>query len=177
MQLVIHREEQGMKNRKLLYGWAEIALFLSLTFILPGCANTWGGGGSAPPNPVSQQSSTTFGPGAPSYSTAPHPMFYDFPDIPIPHELTLLPDESYVFQSGQFKAGLITLKGRVDLGSLINFFQMAMPREGWQAKGGFRYRRSVLIFDKSDKTCVINIYEKLYYSYVEIYVAPANSQV
>jgi len=104
-------------------------------------------------------------------------MFYDFQDIPVPNELSVLSSESYVFQSGPFKAGVLTLRGRVDLNSLINFFQMALPRENWKAKGGFRYRRSVLIFEKPDKICVINFYEKLYYSYVEIYVAPSGSQI
>lgn len=172
-----------MKYRKHSYASTGAILALTLILALPGCANMGWGQKSSPPNPVTQQSSLPSGSGSPasspspSSSASPRPMFYDFQDIPIPNELTLLADESYVFQSGQFKAGLITLRGRVDLGSLINFFQMAMPRENWHPKGGFRYRRSVLIFDKPDKTCVINIYEKLYYSYVEIYVAPANEQI
>ena len=85
--------------------------------------------------------------------------------------------DSYVFQTGSTKVGLITLRGRVDLNSVINFFQAALPREGWKSKGGFRYRRSVLIFEKPDKTCIINMYEKFYYTYVEIYVAPASGQI
>jgi hypothetical protein len=107
----------------------------------------------------------------------PRPQFLDFPDIPFPSELKVVQDDSYVFQSGGFKTGLLTLKGRVDINSVINFFQTAMPRENWKPKGGFRYRRSILIFDKPDKTCIINLYEKTYYTYVEVYVAPANGQL
>ncbi|MBP8645012.1 MAG: hypothetical protein KBH99_02690 [Syntrophobacteraceae bacterium] len=87
--------------------------------------------------------------------------------------MSRLEGETFVFQSGSLKAGLLTLRGtRVDVGSLVSFFQMAMPRENWKPKGGFRSKRNVLIFEKPDKTAVINIYEKLFRTYVEIYVAP-----
>jgi hypothetical protein len=102
-------------------------------------------------------------------------LFYDFPDIPTPQELDLQPKESYVVQSGSIKTGILTLRGRVDLNSLISFFQMAMPREQWKPKGFFRYQRSVLIFEKSDKTCVIRLYEGTIYTYVEIFVTPSSA--
>ena len=77
-------------------------------------------------------------------------------------------------QSGSVKTGILTLRGRVDLNSLINFFQMAMPRENWKPKGSFRYQRSILIFEKPDKSCVIRLYEGTIYTYVEIFVTPAS---
>jgi len=155
--------------------WAGIALAVCFILSLPACASNQG---SAPPppggqQPESPQSSTS----APPSTVSPRPLFYDFPDIPIPSELKLLSSDSYVFQAGAFKTGLLTLRGRVDINSLINFFQMAMPRENWKTKGGFRYKRSVLIFEKPDKTCIVNMYEKMFYTYVEIYVAPVSGQI
>ncbi|MFZ0944363.1 MAG: hypothetical protein WB930_14090 [Syntrophobacteraceae bacterium] len=55
----------------------------------------------------------------------------------------------------------------------MNFFSSALPHEGWRIKAQFRYNRSLLIFDKQDKVCVIVIKEEAYYTYVEIYVSPA----
>ncbi len=107
----------------------------------------------------------------------PRPIFYDFPDIPFPQELSVVQRDSYIFQSGPSKAGLLTLRGRVDTNSVINFFQAAMVRENWEQRGGFRYRRSVLIFQKPEKVCVIKIYDKLYYTYVEVYVAPSSGPI
>jgi hypothetical protein len=104
-------------------------------------------------------------------------MFYDFQDIPVPAELELQSGDSYVFQSAALKAGMLTFRGRVETGSLTNFFQMALPRENWKMKGGFRYRRTVLLFEKPDKICVIQIYEKMFYTYAEIYVVPAGGQL
>jgi hypothetical protein len=140
---------------------------------------TWFNQQSAPSSPIARQQESTEDTdiGETPDVSAPRPMFYDFTDIPVPSELKLLPKESYVFQSGSLKTGVLTLKGRVDINSALNFFQMAMPRENWKPKGGFRYKRSVLIFEKPDKTCVINFYEKMFYTYVEIYVAPLAGQI
>ena len=68
--------------------------------------------------------------------------------------------------------GFLTLRGRVDPNSVMNFFASGLPREGWRLKGEFRYNRSLLIFDKPDKICVILVKEDTYYTYVEIYVSP-----
>lgn len=159
-----------------------LALICFLTF--SGCSTLGGQSSSPPPNPVSQEqqtdTSTKPPPATATTSTttttlsAPQPLFYDFTDIPTPQELDLQSKESYVVQSGALKTGVLTLRGRVELNSLINFFQMAMLRENWKPKGYFRYHRSILIFEKPDKICVIRLYEDILYSYVEIFVTPAS---
>ena len=143
-------------------------LVLICLLVFAGCSSHSNG---PPPNPVSQPSQPGSYSAQPA-SSGPKPIFLDFPDVPIPTELKLASKDSYVTQAGPLKTGLLVLKGRLDINSLINFFQMAMPREGWKPKGMFRYRRSVLIFDKPDKSCVILMREASYYTYVEIYVAP-----
>jgi hypothetical protein len=156
-----------------------VVLHMALICImaLSGCSSMGGQGSAPPPNPVGQQqtSSSTGGTTATPSPSAPRPLFYDFPDIPVPQELNLQSKESYVVQSGSIRTGILTLRGRVDLNSLISFFQMAMPRENWKPKGYFRYQRSILIFEKPDKTCVIRLYEGMIYSYVEIFVTPASA--
>lgn len=156
----------------------HLCAILLIAGLLQGCGSTKGGN-SPPPNPVGQTSQQPgqSSPPAPAVSSGPRPQFYDFPDIPIPMELKVVSDDSFTFQSGNMKSGILTLRGRVDLNSVINFFQMAMPRENWKPKGGFRYRRSILIYEKPEKTCVINLHEKLYYTYVEIVVAPSSGQI
>jgi len=165
--------------------WIGMVTMVLFAWTFAGCAASQT---NPPPSPFGQQSQSDTSqsqPGTsqpqqpaqpPAASSGQRPMFYDFQDIPVPSELDLVSSDSYVFQSAAFKAGLLTFKGRVEISSLINFFQMAMPRENWKAKGGFRYRRSVLIFEKPDKICVINLYEKMFYTYAEIYLAPAGGQ-
>jgi len=128
---------------------------------------------SVPPiNPIASPQQS-FDSTAPVSSTPTQPLFYDFPDIPVPHELAVQRNDSYVYQEGKIRAGILTFRGRVEAASLIRFFQMELPRKGWIPKGGFRYRRSMLLFEKVDKICVIDIYEKFFFTYVEIYVLPA----
>lgn len=108
-------------------------------------------------------------------ASGPRPQFLDFPDIPIPSELGVRSDESNVFQTGPLKMGFLTLRGRVDINSLITFFTMVLPREGWKLKGQFRYSRAMLIFEKPEKTCVMLFRDSTIYTYVEIYVVPLPS--
>lgn len=150
-----------------------MALMLTVVWTISGC-----GGSTPPPNPIAPEAGGMTSSPAPMMPMAsPQPKFIDFPDIPIPNELQLEEENSFVFHAGGFKTGILTLRGRVDTNSVITFFQAAMPRENWKPRGGFSYRRSILIFEKPDKTCVINLYEKLYYTYVEIYVAPITGQL
>jgi hypothetical protein len=109
---------------------------------------------------------------APQPTAASAPMFYDFQDIPVPSELSLQSDQSTVFQGGGVKTGLLVFKGRVDPGSVINFFQVSLAREKWRMKGSIRYRKSLLLFEKDDRFCIINVHEGHLYTYVEIYVVP-----
>ena len=109
-------------------------------------------------------------------NTPAMPISYDFPDIQIPAELELVPKDSYVFQGTKTKAGLLVFKGRVEARSVLDFFQVSMPRENWQFKGGFRYKKSVLVFEKPERICLINVHEGLFYTYAEVYVTPMGSQ-
>jgi len=148
-----------------------------------------GGSNAPPPNPVNQSqpapapatgTGPSYGPTAgPSSSptpavpaAGPRAKFLDFPDIPIPPDLNVQSKTSNVFQSGPIKMGFLTLRGRVDSNSTMNFFVAALPREGWRLKAQFKYNRALLIFDKPDKICVILMKEETYYTYVEIYVSP-----
>ncbi len=147
--------------------FAPVALILVIALAVgafTGCAST-------PSGPESGSGSA----GSPSAHM--RPTAYDFPDVLIPNELELVSGSSYVFQGPKTKAGLLVFKGRVETKSVIDFFQTSMPRENWKFKGGFRYKRSVLVFEKPEKICLINIHEDLYYTYVEIYLTPMEGQI
>ncbi len=133
-----------------------------LTVLLGGCA--WFNTSTSPGAGSSTQPATT--------TAAVTPSFYDFPDIPIPSELSLVTKESTVFQGGAVKGGMLTFKGRVEPSSVVNFFMVALARENWKHRGDIRYRKSVLLFEKPDRFCIISIRESSYYTYVELYVVP-----
>ena len=169
------------KSDKTRYSIAVLCICLATAC---GCSRS----SAPPPNPVSQSQQApapsagpgpTYGPPAvapaspvPVSPSEPRAKFFQFNDVPIPPQIDVQANNSYVFQSGQIKMGFLTLRGRVDSNSLINFFVAALPHEGWRLKAQFRCNRSLLIFDKPDKVCVILMKEGTYYTYVEIYVSP-----
>lgn len=83
--------------------------------------------------------------------------YYDFGDILVPRELTFQSDESYVFDTRSFKAGVMVFTGRVDNNDLINFFINNMTKDGWSVTTTLKGERSVLIFEKFNKSASIQI--------------------
>jgi hypothetical protein len=99
-------------------------------------------------------------------------LYYDFGDVPVPSELTVDKKRSFVYHIPGFTAGVLGLSGRVEVNSLIRFFEHSMPEDNWKLACSFKSPRTVLFFSKADKSCIINITEKLLKVEVEIWVAP-----
>jgi hypothetical protein len=87
--------------------------------------------------------------------------YYHFEDVLVPAELNFKPDESFIYEAPRFKAGiLIFTKWRLDVDSLIDFFNTYMEKDNWKMVNSFRGKESFLNFSKPDKTCSIKIIEK-----------------
>ena len=100
-------------------------------------------------------------------------VFYGFPDVPIPQELTLVSDKTFVYETSVFKAGVLFLNGNVDLQSLENYFKINMPKNGWRYVNSFRFKEGILNYVKDDKTCNIRMSRGTFSSDVEIWIGPA----
>ena len=103
------------------------------------------------------------------------PLYYDFGDVPIPPELKLRQKSSFVYHTSGFSAGVLVLRGRVELGSLIHFFENNMAKDNWQIVSTFKSPRTLLLFQKETRWCVINITDEKYNTHVEIWVAPTTN--
>jgi len=103
------------------------------------------------------------------------PLYYDFGDILIPSELKVDKKSSYIVQSPGFLTGILALKGNVERNSLIAFFENNMAKDNWREITLFKSPRTstIMLFQKENRWCVININENSYSTYVEIGVAPA----
>lgn len=167
-----------MKKCAKLLTFFAVVLFLGCTSL-----NTQTGGpsvASSPPASSSRQASQSPSvlPPSPSPLTTPSPVmpiFYDFKDVPVPPNFSLMDKESSVLQTTGYKTGVLVFKGRVNYNSVVDFYMSAMSREGWKLKGSSRYSHSIMVFEKPQKLCVINIYPKFMYTYLEIYVLPTQS--
>ncbi len=100
------------------------------------------------------------------------PMYMDFGDVMIPKELKTVKDQTFIYRTAGHTSGVLTLKGAVELNSLIAFFENNMTKDNWTKISEFKSPRTILLFEKKNRYCMINIREGQYQSTVEIWVAP-----
>ncbi len=99
-------------------------------------------------------------------------VYLDFGDVLLPRQLKVDRGDSFVFSTSGFTAGLLTLKGRVEVNSLITYFENKMPVDGWQLISAIKSSRSMLLFKKQARWCVISITEGSLSTGVKVWVAP-----
>ena len=100
------------------------------------------------------------------------PLYYDFGDVLIPRELKLNAKSSFVYQTSGFSAGVLVFESKAERVSLIEFFDNNMTKDNWQAVSAFKSPRTLLLFQKENRWCVINITDNNWDTMVEIWVAP-----
>lgn len=109
----------------------------------------------------------------PTVTTAgPANYYYDFDDILVPRDMKLLPRSSFVVETPGVKAGMLVFRGRVDPVSLTSFFSNNMLKDGWRMSSSFRYQRTIMVFTKPDRDCIINIQDGRLFTRMEIWIAP-----
>jgi hypothetical protein len=104
------------------------------------------------------------------------PVYLDFGDILMPRELEVDKGASFIFKTMGLTAGVLSLEGIVDVNSLIKFFENNLTKDNWQQVSSFKSVRSILLFQKDTRWCVINITEKQFKTYVEVWVAPSANE-
>ena len=100
------------------------------------------------------------------------PLYYDFGDVLVPRELKLNAKASFVYHSSGFTAGVLIFESKVERVSLIEFFDNNMAKDNWRAVSAFKSPRTLLLFQKENRWCVINITDNSWDTMVEIWVAP-----
>jgi hypothetical protein len=83
--------------------------------------------------------------------------YYLFDDVLVPNGMEHTPDEDFSFETQQFKAGIQNFQGRVVFDDLINFFLNNMVKDGWRKVSAVRSKKSILIFEKSNKAAIIEL--------------------
>ncbi len=151
----------------------SLLTYFCIVLIVAGCSHVpWENNDGASMSEASAGSGKAGHTSGKGGTTGPLPKYYDFEDIPVPYELNIDKGESFIYQTSNFKAGVLVLTGRVDPSSVVSFFSVTLPRENWKLLGGFRYHRSIMVFEKGQRICLINVKESPLKTYVEIYVAP-----
>ena len=104
------------------------------------------------------------------------PLYYEFADVLIPAELKPDTKNTFVYQTAGLSAGVMTFGGRVELGSLVKFFERNMRKDNWRKISTFKSPRTMLLFQKENRLCVIQLLEG-YKTEVIIWVAPTLAEL
>ena len=106
-------------------------------------------------------------------------IYLDFDDVLIPEEMPRDKERTFVFRIGALSAGVLALKGRVEPETLITFFESNMSRDNWKAVSSFRSPRSLLIYEKQERWCIITITgdDFDHKTRVEIWVSPKSEDM
>jgi hypothetical protein len=70
---------------------------------------------------------------------------------------------------------VLSVKGKIEVNSLISYFVNSMAKDGWTMITSFKSPRTVLLFHKETRWCVINIAERDFNTYADIAVMPGGS--
>lgn len=155
----MRKKAQGLRVKTLM------VLFLAAMLALSGCSvlkSKKGSGTSASTMAAQPAQAQT--------------VYMDFGDVLLPKDLKVDNDNSFVFTTAGLTAGVLSLKGRVEANSLISFFENRMPEDGWQMISEIKAGRSMLLFKKQARWCVIGIEEGKMSTHAQIWVAPTLSQ-
>lgn len=94
----------------------------------------------------------------------------DFKEVLIPDGLTLDRTETMYIKSESFNGGILNYQGRLEVNSLVEYFENSMPQKGWTLSGSVKSANSLLIFTKPEKTCMISITESKLSVNTEVYI-------
>ncbi|MGB5158036.1 hypothetical protein [Desulfobacterium sp. N47] len=101
------------------------------------------------------------------------PSYYDFGDVLVPKELKVKIEKSFIYKTSGLPAGVLALSGRVELSSLCTFFDNNMAKDNWKLVSLFKSPHTLMLFQKQNRWCVINIVDGMIFTDVEIWVAPS----
>ena len=143
-----------------------VCLFITVVVLGAGCSAL-----DAKRKPLDDSSSKAATSDKPDSSAAPR--YYDFKDVLVPGDFTEDTVHSSVIEAGPLTSGFLAFYGRVDLQSVIHFYNIKMPENGWKPitvlKSPFS---TIMIFSKDKRWCTINIAEKTFNTDLQIGIAP-----
>jgi len=153
-----------MKHGRTVF--AGVVIMTALFLFITGCAGLQSKKGTSASQAAAQK------------DEGPSPLYYDFGDVLIPSELQVDKKSSFVFKTPGLSAGVLSLKGRVETSSLIAFFENNMTKDNWRQVSSFKSPRSMLLYQKENRWCVISITDtgSISNTKVEVWVAPTMSQ-
>ncbi|MDD5669610.1 MAG: hypothetical protein PHE58_06250 [Candidatus Omnitrophica bacterium] len=98
-----------------------------------------------------------------------------FSDIPVPAGFKSLPDESYSFENGGMRVGVIKYRGKGNADLVVNFYKEQMAMHGWELLNVIEYNDRLMNFEKESESCIINISPRGNSATISISFGPKNA--
>lgn len=117
------------------------------------------------------------GPAKPETAQKQLPDVREFDDVLIPREMDIDKDSSAIYRREGMSAGLLRLSGRVEMSSLMRYFQNNMANEGWRPISQFRSPHSLMLFQKGKRMAVIAIEDANFQTFADVWVVPMNESI
>lgn len=154
-----------------------VAMLLGTTIIFCGCANL--SGQNAPELDDADMSSTSFEQSETGSATGKDQRAkasYRFTDVPVPSKFKLDRGNSFTYEAGSFKAGIITYNGWSKLDTLVDFYKKEMPAFEWEMVSIFEHNDITIVYSKEGWNCAINLSSSnLGGSKIRIQIGPINT--
>ena len=83
-----------------------------------------------------------------------------FADLPVPQGFKLLPEESYSFESGGIRVGVLKYQGKASVDQVVNFYKEQMPMYNWNILNIVEYGERMINLDRENETCIIDLMPK-----------------
>lgn len=83
--------------------------------------------------------------------------FLKFSDVPIPSGFKFLAKDSYLFEGGLIRTGLLRYAGKSSGDQMVNFYKEQMSMYGWRLLNVVEYGKCILNFEKEDESCIIKL--------------------
>lgn len=100
---------------------------------------------------------------------------FKFSDIPVPAGFSLLPLESYSFQSAGIRVGLLKYQGKAEADRVVNFYKEQMAMYNWSLINVIEYGQRLMNFEREGELCNISLLPKGSATQITIALGPKST--
>ena len=100
-----------------------------------------------------------------------------FEDVPIPSGFNILREQSFIFQDGSTRVGLVRYAGHANESQVITFFKTQMTLYNWDLLNTVEYGHITMNFVKSNENCVVTIEPFTTKTIISVIISPKTGSI
>jgi hypothetical protein len=83
-----------------------------------------------------------------------------FGDVPVPMGFKILTKDTYTFESGGMRVGVLKYQGKADPDQVMVFYKEQMPLFKWELLNSVEYGDRLMNFERNNESCILTISPK-----------------